>query len=186
MPADFDDITYPLPADAPDGPGAFLEAIKDISGRLPRQAASFAALPTTGNFVGRIISTADTNTVYLLMTLPSVWVAVAGMPAVSTITPDASATVDQSKVQRSFDGVVTATWQQTRTASTTYAASLIVGVLPVGFRPVGLSNPIGGSATFGGGTAIQCIAGSDGIVRLTSPSPAGHTVARSTLSFMIF
>lgn len=103
-------------------------------------------------------------------------------PRVGVFGADGNSTIGFARLIRSSEGVTSLQAQVARTNGTTYENALILGVLPVGFRPS--DDAIGVAATYGSGTAAFVIAESaTGIVRLTAPSPAGHTAARVNLSF---
>jgi hypothetical protein len=91
-----------------------------------------------------------------------------GSTATNILTRDAYRGVDLSAVTN-------------RTNGTTYASALIMGVLPVGFRPV--QDLVVQVLTYGSGSLNNAIVGSNGLITLMTGSPAGHTGARITARF---
>jgi hypothetical protein len=115
-----------------------------------------------------------------------IWAICMGATSFGTVSNDGNATISASKVQRSYDGVVTAAWRQERTNGTTYASALIVGVLPAWARPTSPGPNMyatGTAITYGSGSMQPIYAGSDGVVRLSTASPAGHTIAICNMTF---
>ena len=140
-------------------------------GILPIRTLDFPASPSIGQYV-------DDAGLGLQRWTGSVWQGVTAF-AVSTMGADGNATIIASALQRSPSGVVSGYWQQNRINATTYAVNLIVGVLPLGFRPV--QEMVVNALTYGSGSPALCIIATTGIVTLTAASPAGHTAARITL-----
>lgn len=90
--------------------------------------------------------------------------------------PDGNMTVSASQIRRDAYGYVDLDAHTLRTGGTTFAAQLIVGVVPVGFRPVYPARiPV---FTFGSGSPNWAVVGVDGVITLEAASPAGHTVAQ--------
>ena len=102
---------------------------------------------------------------------------------VGSLGSDGNATVSGVYLKRTSSGLVYLSFRATRTNATTYADSLIAGVLPVGFRPVGNVN-FGGCLTYGSGTINQIQALASGVIQLTTPAPAGHTILDGSITFM--
>lgn len=103
-------------------------------------------------------------------------------PVPGTFGSDANATIGFSTLIRTHDGMVSLQARTTRTNGSSYAVQLILGVLPIGFRPA--EDAFGKGATYGSGTPADVIAeATTGIVRLMAPAPAGHTAARFNLVF---
>lgn len=89
---------------------------------------------------------------------------------------DGNAIVTASQIRRDAYGYVDLDAQTTRTGGTTYAGQLILGVVPVGFRPLYPTRiPV---FTFGSGSPNWAVVGTDGVITLEAASPAGHTVAQ--------
>lgn len=107
----------------------------------------------------------------------SAWLVTSGPPTLGTITPDGNATMTNQRCQRDQNGYVDIKGQGNRINGTSYAAQLIVGVVPVGFRPQ--QDSLAEVLTYGSGSpAWATVSSVTGIIQLTSASPAGHTVAR--------
>lgn len=97
---------------------------------------------------------------------------------------DGNATVLGSGLTRDIDGFVDLLCTTQRTSGTTYATHLIIGVLPVGFRPP--NDWFGRAFTYGDGSPNDVLIDSaSGVVRLAVASPAGHTVARTSVRFRV-
>lgn len=97
---------------------------------------------------------------------------------------DGNATVLASGLTRDINGFVDLLTTTQRTGATTYATHLIIGVLPVGFRPP--NDWFGRAFTYGSGTPNDVkITAASGIVELVTASPAGHTVARTVARFRV-
>lgn len=109
------------------------------------------------------------------------WVIAGGPLQVGTFGSDGNGTVSGSTLVRDPFGWVDLTATTARTNSTTYATSLILGVLPVGFRPV--QDTVVPVLTYGSGSLNQAILATTGTVTLLAASPAGHTAARITARF---
>lgn len=90
--------------------------------------------------------------------------------------PDGNGAVAASQIQRDVNGYVRLDAQTSRTGGTTYASQLILGVVPVGYRPIYPARI--DVFTFGSGTPNRAIVGIDGVITLEAASPAGHTVAQ--------
>lgn len=126
----------------------------------------------------------DTTDNLLYRRVAGAWVIAGGIAATGTIAADGNQTIAYSKVVRDPFGRVNAEWQANRINTTTYAASLILGFLPVGFRPT--NDTSGLVITYGTGSPNQSvITAATGQVTLLTASPAGHTAARCTVSFLI-
>lgn len=112
----------------------------------------------------------------------TVWLSI--MPALTsgTFAPDGNQTV-VSTLNRDVNKYVDLIAQSTRTGGTTYAASLILGVLPAGFRPT-IQIPVE-VFTFGSGSLNKAtINPSTGVITLNTASPAGHTIAQFQIRFL--
>ena len=97
---------------------------------------------------------------------------------------DGNSTVLTSGLTRDINGFVDLLTTTQRTGVTTYATHLIIGVLPVGFRPP--NDWFGRAFTYGSGTPNDVkITAATGIVELLVASPAGHTVARTVARFRV-
>lgn len=93
---------------------------------------------------------------------------------------DGNAVIDSSTLELGADGWVDLEATPRRQGSTDYSTSLILGVVPQGFRP-SEDKITGDVVTFGLGTPnAATISASTGIVRLVKPAPAGDISARLT------
>lgn len=103
---------------------------------------------------------------------------------IGTFGADGNATVVGASLERDASGWVDLVATTERTNSTTYEGQLILGVLPVGFRPPG--DWFGKALTFGVGTPNDFfINAADGVCTLRVPSPPGHTRARLEAHFKV-
>ena len=97
---------------------------------------------------------------------------------------DGNMTITSAVLKKSFNGFVSLFATTNRINGTTFATNVIVGILPVGFRPA--FDVQGVAATYGSGTPNQVtVSAATGNISLMTPSPAGHTVAQFALSFPV-
>lgn len=112
---------------------------------------------------------------FLYAFVAGAWVGWSGY-SYASLSPDGNGAVAASQIQRDVNGYVRLDAQTSRTGGTTYAAQLILGVVPAGFRPIYPTRI--DVFTFGSGAPNRAIVGTDGIITLEAASPAGHTVAQ--------
>lgn len=107
------------------------------------------------------------------------WVKVWAPLVVGSLGPDGNATATTVVLTRDVNGMVDVAAQTTRTGGTSYLGQLILGVLPVGFRPA-QDTLITSVLTYGSGSLNSAIISSaTGVITLTAAAPSsGHTVAR--------
>jgi hypothetical protein len=103
------------------------------------------------------------------------WVLIFGALAVGVLGLDSNMTASWTRLTKDSDGMVDVSGTVIRTNGTTFVASRVVCVLPVGFRPT--EDAVGQALTFGSGTNMGLIARSTGPCEIPAASPTGHTVA---------
>jgi hypothetical protein len=107
----------------------------------------------------------------------SSWLVTNAPPTMGTIGSDGNATMTNMRCARGSDGYVDIKGQGNRINGTTYAGQLIIGVVPVGFRPQ--QDSVADVLTYGSGSVnTATVFMTNGFITLNAPSPAGHTIAR--------
>ena len=105
------------------------------------------------------------------------WVVTLSPPLVGTITSDGNATLTNGLATKDANGYVDISGQGNRTNGTSYAANLIIGAVPLAFRP--FTDSLADVLTYGSGSVAKALVSSTtGLITLTAAAPAGHTVAR--------
>lgn len=159
---------------------ADLTEIADTTATMIGEAvATVSALPAADNWVGRHVRVDADNSERVWT--GTAWVIVGGALLVGVFGADGNGAVSSATLVRDPFGWVDLVALTTRTNSTTYATNLILGVLPVGFRPA-QDTPVP-VLTYGSGSLNHAIVASTGTVTLVAASPAGHTAARITARF---
>lgn len=106
-----------------------------------------------------------------------------GQDSVSILSPDGNAIINTGYLEKSDAGWVDLMAQAQRTNATTYATALIIGILPIGFRPAfDIVVPV---ITYGSGSANSAVIATTGTITLIAGSPAGHTIARVQARFRV-
>lgn len=152
---------------------------EQIGGLLKITSAQRASLTASQTRIGWLIVETDTGRVYLRTAdYPQ------GKLMYGRVTgqfgADGNAVIDSSTLELGADGWVDLEATPRRQGSTDYSTSLILGVVPQGFRP-SEDKITGDVVTFGLGTPnAATISASTGIVRLVKPAPAGDISARLT------
>lgn len=153
------------------------DRIEAIGGLLKVTSQARQNLTASQTKVGWLIVEIDTGRIYERTSDAPQGKLVYGR-VVGQFGADGNAVIDSSTLELGADGWVDLEATPRRQGSTDYSTSLILGVVPEGFRPP--ENKVTGDVvTFGLGTGNHAtITAADGIVRLVKPAPAGDISAR--------